>query len=78
VEFLNNFLGWNTDRTNEQLGLLLNDHIDQFIEFTLCIVVIGLSSVTSKSRDEEINSKCYFSASYLHQKESLTHEDQVT
>ena len=58
VELFNNFLGRYTDSTNEELGLLLNDDIDQFIEFTLCVIVVCLSSVSSKSRNEEINSEC--------------------
>jgi hypothetical protein len=62
MELFNNFLGWNTDCTNEQLGLLLNDHIDKLIEFTFCVVVVCLSSVSAKSRNKEINSECYSSA----------------
>jgi hypothetical protein len=47
VEFLNNFLGRYTDGTNEQLGLFLNDYIDKVIEFTLGVIVVCLSSVSS-------------------------------
>jgi hypothetical protein len=62
VELFNNLLGWNTDCTNEELGLLLNDDIDQFIEFTFCVIVVCLSSVSAKGRDEKIDSECYLSA----------------
>jgi hypothetical protein len=58
VELFNNFLGRNSDGTDKELGLLLDDHIDQFIEFTLCVVVVCFSSVSTKSRNEEINSEC--------------------
>jgi hypothetical protein len=59
VELFNHLLGWYSDCTNKELGLLLNDYIDQFIEFTLCVIVVCLSSVSSKSRNEKINSECY-------------------
>ena len=58
MELFNNLLGGHSDSTNEELGLLLNDDIDQFIEFTLCVIVVCLSSVSSKSRNEKINSEC--------------------
>jgi hypothetical protein len=77
VELFNNFLGRNTDCTNEELGLLLDDDIDQFIEFTLCVIVVCLSSVSAKSRDEKINSECYLSTD-IFQEGGVTHEDQET
>jgi len=61
VELFNNLLGWYTNRTNEELSLLLNDHIDKLIEFTFCVIVVCLSSISTKSRNEEINSECYLS-----------------
>jgi len=62
VELFDYFLGRYTDRTDEELGLLLNDHIDKLIEFTFCVIVVCLSSVSTKSRNEEIDSECYLLA----------------
>ena len=59
MELLNNLLGRYTDCTDEELGLLLDDDIDQFIEFAFGVIVVCLSSVSTKSRNEEINSECY-------------------
>jgi hypothetical protein len=58
VELFNNLLGGYSDCTDKELSLLLNDDIDQFIEFTLCVIVVCLSSVSTKSRNEKINSEC--------------------
>jgi len=52
MKLLNNLLGWYTDCADEQLGLFLNDYIDKFIEFTLGIIVVGLSSIGSKGGDQ--------------------------
>jgi hypothetical protein len=51
VEFLNNFLGRYTDGTDKQFGLFLDNHVDQIVEFTLGVIVVCLSSVSSKLRD---------------------------
>lgn len=52
MKLLHNFLGRYTDCADEQLGLFLNDNINQFIEFTLGIIVVGLSSIGSKGRNQ--------------------------
>jgi len=65
VQFLNNFLRRYTDSADEQLGLLLDDYIDKFIEFTLGVIVVCLSSVSAERRDEKVNSECYLSAEHL-------------
>jgi hypothetical protein len=70
VELFNNLLGRYSDCTDKELGLLLNDDIDQFIEFTFCVIVVCLSSVSTKSRNEEINSECYLSADPFCKEES--------
>ena len=35
-------LGRNTDSAHEQLRLLLNDHINELGELTLCVIVLKL------------------------------------
>jgi len=76
VELFNNLLGRYTDRTDEELGLLLNDDIDKLIEFTFCVIVVCLSSVSTKSRNEEINSECYLSVFTPSSGRGDAHEDQ--
>lgn len=39
VQFLDNSLGRNTDGGNEELRAALNDHIDQFVQLALCVIV---------------------------------------
>jgi hypothetical protein len=77
VELLNNLLGRYTDCTDKEFGLLLDDHIDKLIEFTFCVIVVGLSSVSTKSRNKEINSECYLSAVSFWEG-GVTHGDQET
>lgn len=51
VELIDDFLGWDTDSTDKQLCLFLDNDINEFIEFTLGVVVVCLSCVGSEGGD---------------------------
>ena len=40
VELVDDVLGWHTDSTNEQSRLLLNNHVNEFAQLTLSVVVL--------------------------------------
>ena len=40
VKLIDDMLGWHTDSTNEQSRLLLNNHVDEFAQLALSVVVL--------------------------------------
>lgn len=58
VELVDDLFGWDTDGTDKQLCLFLDNDIDKVIEFTFGVVVIRLSSVGPKRGNEQINTEC--------------------
>ena len=47
VELVNDKPGWDTDSRDEQAGLLLDNDIDQVVELSLGVVVVGLSGIAT-------------------------------
>lgn len=58
VKLLHDLFGWDTNSADKQFCLFFNDYIDQFIEFTLGVVVVRLSGVGPKRGDEQIDTEC--------------------
>lgn len=57
MKLLNNPFGRNTHSTHEKLDLLLNDDIDQFGEFAVSVIVVGLPGIASNLGEEKIDAE---------------------
>lgn len=57
VELLDDGLGGDTDGTDEELSTALNDDLDELIQFSLGVVVVGLPSATADLGKQEINTE---------------------
>lgn len=57
VEPLDDVLWWDTDGTDEELGLLLDNDVDQLVELTLGVVVVGLTGGAADLGDKEIDTE---------------------
>lgn len=55
VKLVDHFFGRDTDGAHEQLGLFLDNDIDQVVQLALGVIVVGLSRIRSEGRDEEID-----------------------
>lgn len=49
VETVDNFLGRNTDRSYKESSLLGNNDIDQLLQLSSGVILVGLSSVLSSN-----------------------------
>lgn len=57
MQLVHNLLGRHPYRTHKQLGLLLNDHIDQVVQPALGVVVVGLAGVSAYLGNEEVDAE---------------------
>lgn len=57
VKLVDHLLWWDTDGGDKQLGLARDDHIDQFWQLTMGVVVICLARSSTDLRQQKINTK---------------------
>jgi len=57
VQPVYDLLGWNTYSRHEKSSLLLNDHINEFRELSLGVVVIRLSRTAANLRKKKVYTK---------------------
>lgn len=57
MKLLDNVLGGNTDGADEELGLLLDDDVDELVKGTLGVVVVGLAGAATDLGDEEVDTE---------------------
>lgn len=57
VELVDDSLGGDTDGRDEELSALLDDNIDELVEFTLGVIVVGLASAAADLGKEQINTE---------------------
>lgn len=57
VELVNDSLGGNTDGRDEELSALLDDNVDELVELTLGVIVVGLASAAADLGKEQINTE---------------------
>ena len=57
VQLVYDLLRGDTDRTDEELGALFDDDIDELVEVSLGVVIVSLASVRAEGRDQEIDTE---------------------
>lgn len=57
MESVDDLLGWNTDGRDEQSSLLLDDDIDELIELTASVVLVGLSCSSTDLGQEKVDAE---------------------
>jgi hypothetical protein len=75
VQLLHHFFWWDSHRAYEQLGLLLDDDIDELVKVTFGVVVVGLPGSRGQGGDEQIHTKCCCSAESSATETGGTYED---
>jgi len=59
VQLFNNLFGRYSDGADEEFGLLIDDDIDEFIQLSFVVVVVGLSGRSAERGDEQVDAECY-------------------
>jgi hypothetical protein len=57
VQLVHNLLGRHPYSTHKQLGLLLDNHINQVVQPALGVVVVGLAGVSAYLGNEEVDTE---------------------
>jgi hypothetical protein len=58
VQLLDNLLGRYTYSAHKQLGLFLDDDINQLVQVALGVVIVGLAGSGSKGGEEKVDAEC--------------------
>jgi hypothetical protein len=57
VQLVDDLFGRYAHGTYEQLGLLLDDHVDELVETALSVIVVCLSGITADGGNEQIDAE---------------------